>query len=59
MYQQIIFSNSLFIVSARVLKFLHFDAKFVSSAKGKLKSLLDWKKSFTLRINSKQLRLDL
>ena len=41
MYQQVIFSNSLFIVSARVFKFLHFDATFVSSAKATLKSLLD------------------
>ena len=32
MYQQVIFSNSFFIVSARVFKFLHFDATFVSSA---------------------------
>ena len=41
MYQQVIFSNSLFIVSARVFKFLHFDATFVSSAKATRKSLLD------------------
>ena len=58
MYQQVIFSNSLFMVSAKVLKFLHFDATFVSSAKATMKSLLDWKKSFTYIINSKQLRLD-
>jgi len=58
MYQWVIFSNSLFIVSARVFKFLHFDATFVSSAKAKLKSVLDWKKSFIYIINSKQLRLD-
>ena len=47
MYQQVIFSNSLFIVAARVFKFLHFDATFLSSAKATLKSVLDWKKSFT------------
>ena len=38
MYQQVIFSNSLLIVSAKVFKFLHFDATFVSSAKATLKS---------------------
>ena len=45
MYQQVISSTSLFIVSARVFKVLHFDATFVSSAKATLKSLLDF--SFT------------
>ena len=33
MYQQVIFSNSLVIVSARVFKFLHLDTTLVSSVK--------------------------
>jgi len=38
MYKQVIFSNSFCIVSAKVLKCLHLDATFVSTAKAAFKS---------------------